>query len=105
VHRDERYYPEPEEFRPQRFFDNRADTAVWLPFGGGIRRCLGATFAQVEMRTVLGEVLRRVELAPTAEPAEPVRVRHVTLVPRLGAMVTVRHHITAEAAAEHIVTT
>ncbi len=95
VHHDGRYYPEPEEFRPQRFLDTRADTSVWLPFGGGIRRCLGATFAQVEMRTVLREVLRRVELAPTTAPAEPIRVRHVTLVPRQGAMVTVRRHITA----------
>ncbi|MGH3799938.1 MAG: cytochrome P450 [Pseudonocardiaceae bacterium] len=96
VHHDGRYYPEPAEFRPQRFLGKRADTSIWLPFGGGIRRCLGATFAQTEMRTVLREVLRRVELAPTAEPAEPVRVRHVTLVPRQGAMVTVRRHLAVD---------
>jgi cytochrome P450 len=96
VHRDGRYYPEPEEFRPQRFLDKRADRSVWLPFGGGIRRCLGATFAQVEMRVVLREVLRRVELVPTTEPAEPVRVRHVTLVPHHGAMVTVRRHLAVD---------
>ncbi len=93
VHHYRRYYPEPAEFQPQRFLGKRADTSVWLPFGGGIRRCLGATFAQTEMRTVLREVLRRVELAPTTAPAEPVRVRHVTLVPRQGAMVTVRRRI------------
>ena len=93
VHHYGRYYPEPAEFRPQRFLDKRVDTSVWLPFGGGTRRCLGATFAQTEMRTVLREVLRRVELAPTAEPAEPVRVRHVTLVPHQCAMVTVRRHL------------
>jgi hypothetical protein len=98
VHHDPRYYPEAGEFRPQRFVDQRADTSVWLPFGGGIRRCLGATFAQVEMRTVLREVLRRVELAPTTARAETVRVRHVTLVPKQGAMATVRRHLAVEQA-------
>ena len=96
VHHYGRYYPEPAEFRPQRFLDKRVDTSVWLPFGGGTRRCLGATFAQTEMRTVLREVFRRVELAPTAESAEPVRVRHVTLVPHQGAMVTVRRHLAVD---------
>jgi len=95
VHRDGRYYPEPAQFRPQRFLDKRADPSVWLPFGGGIRRCLGATFAQVEMRTVVREVLRRVELAPTTAPDEQVQVRHVTLVPHQGAVVCVRRHIAA----------
>ncbi|MGH3998073.1 MAG: cytochrome P450, partial [Pseudonocardiaceae bacterium] len=58
VHHSSRHYPNPEEFRPQRFSGQRADPAIWLPFGGGVRRCLGATFAQAEMRTVLQEVLR-----------------------------------------------
>ncbi|HWR48128.1 MAG TPA: cytochrome P450, partial [Pseudonocardiaceae bacterium] len=101
VHHSSRHYPDPDEFRPQRFLDQRPDPAVWLPFGGGVRRCLGATFAQVEMRTVLREVLRRVELSPTTAPDEPMRPRHVTMVPRQGAMVTVRRHI----AAAHSVTT
>ncbi|MGH3887496.1 MAG: cytochrome P450 [Pseudonocardiaceae bacterium] len=95
VHHSSRHYPDPDVFRPQRFLDQRADPAVWLPFGGGVRRCLGATFAQVEMRTVLREVLRRVELAPTTAPDEPVKPRHVTMVPRQGAMVTVRRHLLA----------
>lgn len=94
VHHSSRHYLDPDEFRPQRFLDQRPDPAVWLPFGGGVRRCLGATFAQVEMRTVLREVLRRVELSATTAPEEPVRPRHVTMVPRQGAMVTVRRHIT-----------
>jgi cytochrome P450 family 135 len=93
VHHSSRHYPDPEVFRPHRFLDQRADPAVWLPFGGGVRRCLGATFAQVEMRTVLREVLRRVELSPTTAPDEPVKPRHVTMVPRQGAMVTVRRRI------------
>jgi cytochrome P450 family 135 len=79
VHRSARHYRDPEKFRPQRFLDQRIDTSVWLPFGSGARRCLGATFAQVEIRTVLREVLRRVELAPTAAPGEAVRTRHLVL--------------------------
>ncbi|HZD16214.1 MAG TPA: cytochrome P450 [Pseudonocardiaceae bacterium] len=94
VHHSSRLYRDPDEFQPQRFLGQRPDPAVWLPFGGGVRRCLGATFAQVEMRTVLREVLRRVELAPTTAPSEPVRPRHVTMVPRQGAMVTVRRRLT-----------
>ncbi|MGQ0777953.1 MAG: cytochrome P450 [Pseudonocardiales bacterium] len=101
IQRNAAYYPDPEQFRPQRFLDQRPDTSVWLPFGGGVRRCLGATFAQVEMRTVLREVLRRVELTPTTAPDEVIRVRHVTLVPRRGAVVNVRRHIAAETIVEH----
>ncbi|MGH3767561.1 MAG: cytochrome P450 [Pseudonocardiaceae bacterium] len=96
VHHSSRYYPDPDEFRPQRFAATRPDPAVWMPFGGGVRRCLGATFAQVEMRMVLREVLSRVELSATTAPDEPVRPRHVTMIPRQGAMVTVRRRITAE---------
>ncbi|MGI9062818.1 MAG: cytochrome P450 [Pseudonocardiaceae bacterium] len=87
VHRS--CYDDPEEFRPERF-TGRTDQSIWLPFGGGVRRCLGATFASVEMRVVLTEVLRRVELATTTEPGEAARVRHVTLVPEKGAVVTAR---------------
>ena len=97
VHHSARHYPDPEAFRPQRFLDQRADPSVWFPFGGGVRRCLGATFAQVEMRTVLGEVLRRVELAPTTAPDEQARARHVMLVPHQGAVVRVQRHIAAAA--------
>ena len=96
VHHSSRYYPEPDEFQPQRFLDRRPDPAVWLPFGGGVRRCLGATFAQVEMRTVLREILCKVELAATTAPDEPVRARHVTMVPRQGALVTVRRRVAVD---------
>jgi cytochrome P450 family 135 len=101
VHHSSRHYQDPDEFQPQRFLDQRPDPAIWLPFGGGVRRCLGATFALVEMRTVLREVLRRVELEPTTAPDEPVRPRHVTMVPRQGAMVTVRRRLTV---ADHVAT-
>ncbi len=93
VHHSAQHYPDPEVFRPQRFLDQRADPSVWFPFGGGLRRCLGATFALVEMRTVLREVLRRVELAPTTAPDEHTRARHVMLVPHQGAVVRVQRHI------------
>jgi cytochrome P450 len=95
VHHSNRYYPDPDEFQPQRFLDRRPDPAIWLPFGGGVRHCLGATFAQVEMRTVLREILCTVELAATTAPDERVRARHVTMVPRRGALVTVRRRIAA----------
>ncbi|MCA1835917.1 MAG: cytochrome P450, partial [Actinobacteria bacterium] len=96
VHHSSRYYPEPDEFQPERFLERRPDPAVWLPFGGGVRRCLGATFAQVEMRTVLREILCNVELAATTAPDEPVRARHVTMVPRQGALVNVRRRIAVD---------
>jgi len=90
VLRSPELYPEPLEFRPERFVGRRPEPNVWIPFGGGSRRCLGAAFALTEMRVVLGEVLRRVELAPTTMRAERTRVRHVTLTPHRGAVVTVR---------------
>ena len=90
VMRSPTLYPDPLEFRPERFVGKRPDPNVWIPFGGGSRRCLGAAFALTEMRVVLGEVLRRVELATTTRRAERSRVRHVTLTPHRGAVVTVR---------------
>ncbi|WP_044515910.1 cytochrome P450, partial [Mycolicibacterium septicum] len=62
----------------------------WFPFGGGNRRCLGATFAMVELRVVLREILRRVDLFTTTAADERQRVKHVTLVPHRGARVCVR---------------
>jgi cytochrome P450 len=63
---------------------------TWLPFGGGNRRCLGATFAMAEMRVVLREVLRRVDLATTTAAGERQKVKHVILVPHRGARIRVR---------------
>ncbi len=90
VQRNPAYHADPDTFRPERFLeDNVAASGHWLPFGGGVRRCLGATFAQVEMRTVLKAVLSRVELATTSAPAERARGRNVTLVPHRGAQIRV----------------
>jgi cytochrome P450 len=77
-------YPDPHSFRPERFLDGDLESFAWIPFGGGTRRCLGAAFAQFEMRIVLSVVLSRVELrAADPEPERPVR-RNVTLSPRHG---------------------
>jgi hypothetical protein len=63
---------------------------TWLPFGGGNRRCLGATFAMTEMRVVLREVLCRLELRTTAAQGERQKVKHVILTPHRGARIYVR---------------
>jgi cytochrome P450 family 135 len=90
VHTDPRYYPQPDEFRPERFVDQPPDSATWLPFGGGVHRCLGAAFAAVELRTVLREVLCAAEFEPVSADAEPALLRHVTLVPKHGARARIR---------------
>ncbi len=90
VHADGGLYPGPDRFDPDRMLGATLSPTTWLPFGGGNRRCLGATFAMVEMRVVLREILRRVELTTTTAAAERQRLRHVTLVPRRGARVSIR---------------
>ena len=88
AHNDPEIYPEPERFRPERFLESTdARTYTWIPFGGGRRRCLGAAFAMMEMRVVLGTVLSRVRLRPERPGDEAVRNRHITLVPARGARV------------------
>jgi cytochrome P450 family 135 len=81
VQSDPGHYPQPDEFRPERFIGIRPDPTIWLPFGGGRRRCIGAGLAQVEMRTILRHVLaRRSVQAPDPRPERPVP-RGVTYAP------------------------
>jgi cytochrome P450 len=82
VHRREDIYPEPRAFRPERFLERPAGTYTWIPFGGGVRRCLGASFAQFEMASVLRAVARRCErLEPDGLVPERIARRSITLVP------------------------
>jgi len=98
VHRDPTIYDDPDRFDPDRMLGATLSPTTWLPFGGGNRRCLGATFALAEMKVVLREVLRRVELHTTNAPGERQRVRHVILEPHRGAVVTVWAHRAVDAA-------
>ena len=89
VHRDPDVYPEPARFRPERFLERPAGTYTWIPFGGGIRRCLGASFALYEMKAVLTAVVRAAPLRPSRPAAERVARRAITLTPARGAEVVV----------------
>jgi cytochrome P450 len=85
IHRRADRYPGPGEFRPERFLgDDAPDTYTWVPFGGGTRRCLGASFALLEMKVVIKRVLARTELRPVSDKPEQVLRRGITLVPRDG---------------------
>ena len=87
LHYREDLFPAPEEFRPERFLDAKVDNYAWIPFSGGIRRCIGAAFAEYEMRTILREFVERAELRPVDAKPEPVRVRNITLAPAKGSRV------------------
>jgi cytochrome P450 family 135 len=90
VHRRPDVYPEPHAFRPERFLERPAGTYTWIPFGGGVRRCLGASFALFEMKAVLRAVAAGVaDLAPDQPAPERVSRRSITLVPARGARVVV----------------
>ncbi len=80
-------YPEPFAFRPERFLEGAPSTYSWIPFGGGVRRCLGAAFAEMELRVALAEILRRRTLRPASAEAERVARRNVTFSPRTGTRV------------------
>ncbi|HEY7960940.1 MAG TPA: cytochrome P450 [Solirubrobacteraceae bacterium] len=89
VHHREDLYPRAREFRPERFVEDGAESYTWLPFGGGIRRCIGAALAQAEMAEVLRIVVTRTELEPERPEPDPVVLRGVTLAPKHGVPVRV----------------
>ncbi len=84
AHRRPEVYPEPARFRPERFLGTKVDPYSWLPFGGGIRRCLGMAFALYEMKIVLGTVLTQAR--PRLASGRPIKVvrRTITLAPEGG---------------------
>ncbi|GAB2601824.1 cytochrome P450 [Streptomyces capparidis] len=90
VHADERLFPRAGAFDPTRFTDAKPDLYQWIPYGGGIRRCLGAAFAHMEMDVVLRTLLREVTLLPTAAPGERWRFRGVANAPARGGRAVVR---------------
>ena len=90
LHRRPEVYPEPLAFRPERFLDTKPKNFEWIPFGGGIRKCLGGPFALLEMRVILQTVLQELRFEPTGEPDEPIARRNVTWVPSRGAVVTLQ---------------
>jgi cytochrome P450 len=87
VHRRPDVYPDPHAFRPERFLERPAGTYTWIPFGGGVRRCLGASFALLEMQTVLRVVVRSARLTADGLGSEHVRRRAIMLAPARGTTV------------------
>jgi cytochrome P450 len=82
-------YPDPFAFRPERFLGRKPGTYTWIPFGGGTRRCLGATLAMAEQRVVLRAIARSTDLVAPDPAPERVRHRNVTMIPAQGARVIV----------------
>ena len=85
IHHDPEIYPDPDTFRPERFLDEQPGTYTWIPFGGGRRRCLGASFAMLEMKIVLRSALASFELMPETTGPEVARRRNITVRPSGGA--------------------
>jgi hypothetical protein len=101
IQRDPDAYEHPNEFRPERFLEGKPPAYMWIPFGGGVRRCLGAPFALLEMRIVLQTVLSRLKLTPLSETVERTRAEGAIIVPAGGVRVRVEGPNVAERRESH----
>ena len=90
LHDAEELFPNAAAFDPDRFVGAKPDTYGWIPFGGGVRRCIGAAFATMEMNVVLRTMLRDFDLEPTGEPAEKPHNRGIAIAPAKGGLAVVR---------------
>ena len=89
-HQDPAHFPEPERFRPERFLEDKIQPNTWIPFGGGVRRCIGAGFSLMEGVAVLQEVLTAYDVEVVPGHDDHPKVRNITSVPALGARIVVR---------------
>jgi cytochrome P450 len=90
IHGDDRFHPNAANFTPDRYVGRKPDTYSWIPFGGGVRRCLGAAFAQFEMDVVIRTMIRHFEVSPTDAPGERESFRGVAFAPADGGVAVVR---------------
>jgi cytochrome P450 len=90
LHHDPDVYPEPDEFRPERFLEGQPSPQTWLPWGGGRRRCPGSHLALLEMKTVLRTVLETMTVSPASRRMERPRWRSVIVTPHAGSRVVLR---------------
>jgi cytochrome P450 len=97
IHLSEEHYPQPRLFRPERFLEQPPGTYTWIPFGGGTRRCLAASFAEMEMKRVLQTVLSTVELRPADERSERMRKSAISFSPDQSGRVIAEPRAAAEA--------
>jgi cytochrome P450 len=93
THYDPALFPHPDRFDPDRFLGTAPGTYSWIPFGGGIRRCIGASFAHMEMDVVLRVLLERVELVATDERGEDWAYRGIVWAPAQGGRAVVRRRV------------
>ncbi len=90
INRNPRIYEHPNEFRPERFLGTRPETYAWVPFGGGVKRCLGAAFSMRELITILHTLLREGEFSAVDDKPERIVRRSIMLAPRYGTRVRFR---------------